>query len=637
MKKRILVIDDELFFRKVMIDSLGEAGFDVTAVKSGEEAFERMESEGFDLVITDAVLPGMDGFEICRKVKEKRGDLPVIIASALYKKLEHQQHAIRDCGADDFVTKPVHMPDLLRKINRALEQRSGEKKPARSPKKIYSAGNLKDVPFPSILHSIYAGRESGRLEITKGKFKKRVHFRKGYPHYIESNVLSECLGRLLVKEGRISEAASDESILKAKDSKRLQGTVLIEMGLLTPQELKRALHLQLREKLLGIFSWEEGDFSFMSCDNPAIEDIPLHMSTAQVIVEGVRRYYTLQRLKTELDPYLDKYLSFSESPLYRFQDVNLTEEEKDLLVSVNGEKRLDEMLPEGGERELMVSRLFYSLIASKIIEVSATSTEGLGRQETGQEEEEPGREDDIRERLIRDFIKLDSADYYQIFGLDRDFRADMLKRAFFALSRRYHPDRFSRFPSPAIREKSKAIFKRISQAYVVLSDERRRREYDLFLESRVREEADKKLHDELKAEDFFNEGLKLLKQNRFRDAEASLKKAVDLNESDGRYKVYLGWAMHKRGSVEGSSTASTAKDLIKRGIAVDPAIKLSHYFLGSIFKDEGLMEIAHREFEKEIQMHPGCTEALRELRLLDIRQKKEKADARKGIFRGIFK
>ncbi len=644
MEKRILLIDDELFFRQVMTDALSEAGFDVTAVTSGEAGLEAMKRENFDLLITDAVLPGLDGFRICRKAKEKQADMPVFIVSALYRKAEHEELALGDCGADAFITKPVQFPDLVRKVKETLEGGAGgpsrRSRDLSAPGRIYESGDLGDVSFPSILHSIYADGVTGRLHVTKGKFRKCVFFRNGYPHYVRSNMLIECLGRMLVKAGRISESDCDKSILIAKSTNRFQGTVLVEMGALTPHELKRALVHQLKEKLLNIFQWEEGAFRFEECDSPAVEEIALHMSTAQIIVEGVRSRYSLARLKGELDKHLMEYPRLSSDPLYRFQDVNLTKEEESLLMHVDGKRSLGEILSVRRDGEGAAYGLFYSMISSGIIELLPSPLLGEA-DEAGKEAPKPvagGEDGEVREKLIRDFIRIDSSDYYQVFGLERDFTAEALKSAFVRLSRRYHPDRFSGFSCPVIREKSKAIFKKISHAYLVLSDGDRRKEYDSFLENRAREEHDRKLKSVLEAEDCFKRGGELLRQNRFAEAEESFRKAVGLNGDEGRYNVYLGWAMYKRGLLEGRSCSSKAKELIKKGIALDPAVGFSHYFLGSIYKAEGLMELAQREFEKEIQVNPDCTEALRELRLLDMRQgKRGGGDRKRGVLGRIFR
>ena len=85
-----------------------------------------------------------------------------------------------------------------------------------------------------------------------------------------------------------------------KAAGRQQGTVLIEMGCISPHNLRYALELQLRLKLLEVFSWTKGEFQFNPRAQPPAETVRLQMSTAAIVYEGVRRSYDQARLRGAL-------------------------------------------------------------------------------------------------------------------------------------------------------------------------------------------------------------------------------------------------------------------------------------------------------------------------------------------------
>jgi two-component system sensor histidine kinase/response regulator len=124
MVTRVLAIDDSPTQAVRLRYILEEAGFEVQVARSGEEGLEKLGAGGrFDLVITDVVMPGIDGFEVCRRVKANllRGSVPVILLTALGDPID----IIRglECGADNFLTKPYDAPYLLSRIETLMENR----------------------------------------------------------------------------------------------------------------------------------------------------------------------------------------------------------------------------------------------------------------------------------------------------------------------------------------------------------------------------------------------------------------------------------------------------------------------------------------------------------------------------------
>ena len=111
---RILVVEDETLLREGLMDLLGGAGHEVDAAADGPTAIERGTGRPYDLVLLDLMLPGIDGIEVCRRLKKARPSLPVLMLTA--RGSEDDKVGGLDAGADDYVTKPFGARELLARV-----------------------------------------------------------------------------------------------------------------------------------------------------------------------------------------------------------------------------------------------------------------------------------------------------------------------------------------------------------------------------------------------------------------------------------------------------------------------------------------------------------------------------------------
>lgn len=118
-KPVILVVDDEPQILRVMRASLPARGYDVNTAPGGEEALDEIRKQMPDLVILDLVMPGVSGLEVCQRVREF-SSVPIIVLSA--KGSETDKIAALDLGADDYVTKPFSLDELLARIRAVLRR-----------------------------------------------------------------------------------------------------------------------------------------------------------------------------------------------------------------------------------------------------------------------------------------------------------------------------------------------------------------------------------------------------------------------------------------------------------------------------------------------------------------------------------
>src|SRR6516164_4633358 len=118
-RRRILVVDDEPQITRVLRTSLSSQAYDIRVANDGETALEIMKDWTPDLVITDLSMPNMDGLELCRRLR-LGSSLPIIILSVRGE--ERAKVQALDAGADDYVTKPFGMEELLARVRASLRR-----------------------------------------------------------------------------------------------------------------------------------------------------------------------------------------------------------------------------------------------------------------------------------------------------------------------------------------------------------------------------------------------------------------------------------------------------------------------------------------------------------------------------------
>ncbi len=119
VKTRILVVDDEPSIRKYLQANLEDQGYTVLAAVDGSEALKTFEMEQPDLVVLDIMMPGMDGMEVCRRIREW-SHTPIIMVTAR-NSVEEKVRCL-DLGADDYVTKPFGARELVARVRAVLRR-----------------------------------------------------------------------------------------------------------------------------------------------------------------------------------------------------------------------------------------------------------------------------------------------------------------------------------------------------------------------------------------------------------------------------------------------------------------------------------------------------------------------------------
>jgi DNA-binding response OmpR family regulator len=156
---RILTVEDDERIRTAVKMALEDEGWDVVEAESGEQAVDAFASQPTDVVLIDLMLPGIDGFELCRSIR-RTSDVPILMVTA--RTDTHDVVAGLEAGADDYVTKPFQPKELSARI-RALLRRA---RPAETGNPHLRFGDLEVIPAEGVVRS--AG---GEVHLTKTEFR----------------------------------------------------------------------------------------------------------------------------------------------------------------------------------------------------------------------------------------------------------------------------------------------------------------------------------------------------------------------------------------------------------------------------------------------------------------------------------
>ncbi len=157
---KILVAEDDPLTREALVACLEGEGFAVSAAANGHEALERWQRESPDLVCLDIMMPGLDGYEVCRRIRATRSRVPVVFLSA--KNEEIDVVVGLELGADDFVRKPFGRHELLARIRSALRRSAGtETANAPRAREFFAMGPLTVYP-----KELRAERADETIELT---------------------------------------------------------------------------------------------------------------------------------------------------------------------------------------------------------------------------------------------------------------------------------------------------------------------------------------------------------------------------------------------------------------------------------------------------------------------------------------
>lgn len=170
--KRILVVEDEDVIRDFEVINLKRSGYEVVDVSNGEEAMQVFDRNPlyFDVVLLDVMMPGMDGFEVCRRMREKNTSVGIIMLTAKSQEMDKVNGLM--IGADDYVTKPFSPSELVARVD-AIHRRVAM---AAEKVQVPVISELKSGPFILNTKSRTVSKNGQLLELTQVEYQILEYF-----------------------------------------------------------------------------------------------------------------------------------------------------------------------------------------------------------------------------------------------------------------------------------------------------------------------------------------------------------------------------------------------------------------------------------------------------------------------------
>ena len=651
MSPYVLVVESDLELQRRIGDTLSEARYALAAETETGWAKRSMLIQPPDAFVIDTSLPDGSGFALAEDIRRssETEHAPIFFVASTHRGASHGSEAKRRFAPAEYLATPLDVSRLLALLLEMVPPREASSETAipnypgsvildqaekRERRSVENAakqmgggsdlrGSLARQPFARVLQRIYAGRMSGALLVTTGATKKIIYAENGYPIAVRSNVPTECLGQILLEQRMISAENLAESLRQMQSSKKRQGELLVEMGALSPYNLSRALVLQMEAKLLELFSWREGKFSFKKGEAPHDQPVRLDRSPAALILEGIRRYYDAERMHLVLAPYVGQYIAPATDHRQRLQDITSDPNEQRFIDSLDGSSKFETalastMIPTDRARLLLVAMAEAGMIAPSDIPSTRVAEEIKPAEDSSPHITAGERS---RDDLTAILGVMNHQTHFEVLALDREATPAEVATAYEVRAREFHPDRFRLRPED-VRVLAERIFERLEEAHAVLTDPTARRRYVTQVDRNrppkatpVEEGTQPAESPHVVAERVYFQGVAHLRARRYRDAAEAFRKASALAPGQASYRSALGWAVYRQAPADARAVAAGLTELLA-AVETDPKNPWSRVSLGRFYAETGMPDEAVRAFEEVLRMSPGLSDIEEEIRRL---------------------
>ena len=409
MSIRVLVVDDSPTIRRVVGAVLERRGFEAIPAADGQAALDRLLSSTsggggdgqpdtkIDVVLLDFVMPRMNGFQLCRAIRQndELRSMPVILMSA---KSDHiRDHFVQQTGAIDAITKPFDARALVavveNAVRRAAQWRARSEVPeateAEEPdptdptatpidqsSRVGLSGDLAIVPIGAVLQLLQLEAESGVLFVTDGKSEVTIAMRRGLIDLVQARGAGAefRLGRYFVELGLVSPADIDgtlRAVSRKSDvpssGRRLLGDLLVDSGRVTPSQLRDALARQSSELVYDVLRWPAGRFEFRKEPAPPLaESAMLALPVASVVMEGFRRVDEWRQIESRLGNF-DSVLVADTGAVDAVGVQRLAGAEQRLLEMIDGERTVREVVEQSHMSSFDACKILFQLLESRLV------------------------------------------------------------------------------------------------------------------------------------------------------------------------------------------------------------------------------------------------------------------------------
>ena len=486
------------------------------------------------------------------------------------------------------------------------------------------------------LRDIYLNKRTGSLYLKRAEVEKYYFSQDGQLVFVRTNLTGERLGEVLFRMEKLppDAYANMNAYIEPKQS---IGEVLVRRGVITERDLVEALAHQIRDTVLNAFGFYDAELTFEERP-PFSAGVDVKVSIPFLIEQGIRR----MKVAPPLRAFLEKRFFKPGRPTLAHI---LTDEEKEILELIAAHASPESLLTRAKGSPDFVWKslfLFYCLdlveieggvedeapsraptphpvtpstpFASPGAAAKAATPPGVPPPPLGPEPQRGAGRSPVMDQIAEVLEMkqgLASKDYYQILGVDPKGSDEDIKKAYFQLARKFHPDRFDRQISQSYREQIDEVFNAVTNAYRTLSDKEKRAAYDKSTAPVQVEDVGKK------AELRFRQARVLNSQGRYQEAIILLEEAVRMRKKADYYLLLAQLEMKT------PSLSRKAEQDFLNAIAMEPWKADGHIGLGLLYKNEGLTIRAIRSFKKAVEIEPENQRAQAELEELGEGPKKK--------------
>jgi curved DNA-binding protein CbpA len=466
------------------------------------------------------------------------------------------------------------------------------------------------------LRRIHFRKLGGLLTFKREAVEKQLFFQNGDLVQTRTNIPEERLGEVLFKLGKISSEAHSEIERYIEPDKTI-GKSLTQKGLTSQRNIDDGLAYQMREITLSLFTFFDGQLTFQEKSSASGLAPAARINLPYLIEDGIR--------KMKFHPDLERFLE-GKAPYPKGSGLAglLTAEEKEILGRIKGGETSDAVLKSLKCNPDFFWKSLYLFYCLNLVDFRDQD------QIAGAEERRPSPPAETSRSTSQEQLddvslfqeKIGSMNYYQILGVSKLATDEDIKKAYFQLARKFHPDRFDRSITAENRVKIDDVFDKITKAYHTLSNRELRKVYDIRTPAAGEDDKGKDVLK--KADTKFRQAKTLYSQGRFEDAVILLEEAIRLSRTKGAYFLLLALTEMKI-----PAFLRRAEEHFLKAIELEPWNPESYVGLGLLYKQEGLNLKATKQFQKALEYDGDHEAALRELESLTADQKKT---GLKGLF-----
>ena len=221
-------------------------------------------------------------------------------------------------------------------------------------------GALSSATLPSLMYSILRRKETGVLTLVDNAAEKSVYIRSGRPIFATSNILDDRLGQIFLRQGLVSIRALLESLDETTVQNKRLGTILVEKGIIKPQDLVQGVLTQVRNIISSPFLWTTGHYRHVPGPLPSDEVITLKLNAGQTILEGVRRIDSWERIWEAVGDLGASYQRV-DGQADAWRELHLTPGEQEILSFCAKPTTLGDLCEASNETDFEICRLLWAL------------------------------------------------------------------------------------------------------------------------------------------------------------------------------------------------------------------------------------------------------------------------------------